>query len=141
MSPVGTASLVTAIRKGLFSASSSFWQSSQTGPIWLTTCSPASVDSTQRHPRALGSNLPQGEKSSVTDTLSMQSLSAPGAVGVRFPVTLSGVTRQFLTACNEDAVQLPAKPSSTYLGTFCSYEFSPKQMNIFPRLNIINKSC
>lgn len=98
MSPVGTTSLVTTIRDNLFSASFfSSWQPFQIGPIWLTTCSPVSANGAQRHPRALGSDPPQGENSSVTDTLSRQSLSAPGGMHVRFSFTLSGITQPFLT--------------------------------------------
>lgn len=106
-----------------------------------------SAYSAQLHPRTLCSNLPQGENSSVTDTVSTQSLSAPEGVAVRFPFMLSGVTHRFLT---QPAMRMH---SSCLISTGASQtiEYLPEHFlflkrlilhnYFFPTFNIINKSC
>lgn len=144
MSTVGTPSLVAAVRDRLFSASSfSCWQSSQIGPVWLSTCSSASASGVQRHPRGLDSYLPQGESSSLTGTQHTKSLSTRGA-SVRFPSTLCRVTHSswhnLQWGCPPAAslVLEPAKPLSTSAISL-PYQLNPKQLNFFfPACNIIN---
>lgn len=137
MSTVGTPSLVTDVRDRLSSASSfSCWQSSQIGPVSYQVVLLPQPMVPKGIPEKLCSILLR-----VTvapwQTLSTQSLSAPGAVSVRFLHTLCQSHTAPDTTCREDALQLPpycwSQPNHWALTSGCSVpcELIPKQLNGF----------